>query len=62
MGAIGMRLGEVLLGAVVNLNHPAHYFHRGWFQISVANFVVILLMIAVFMLALFLPFPGRRVQ
>ena len=50
------------LAAVVNLNHPAHYVTWGWFQISVGNLTVILLMIAVFVLALFLPFPGRRAQ
>jgi hypothetical protein len=49
-----------LLGALVNLNHPAHTIHRGWFLISVANLVVIALMIAVFVLAIVLPFPGRK--
>ena len=50
------------MAAVFNLNHPAHYFHWGWFQISVANVLVVILMLAVFVLALFLPFPGRRVR
>ncbi len=36
------------------------YLHWGVIQISVANLVVILLMVAVFVLALFLPFPGGR--
>jgi hypothetical protein len=49
-----------LLGALVNLNHSAHYIHWGWFQMSIANFVVILLMVAVFVLALVLPFPRAR--
>jgi hypothetical protein len=50
-----------LAAAAVNLNHPAHYIHWGWFQISVANFVVIVLMLIVFVLAILLPFPaGRR--
>jgi len=48
--------------AIVNLNHPAHYIHWGWFQISVANLLVIVLMLVVFVLALFVPFPGRRFQ
>jgi hypothetical protein len=52
-------LGRVL-GAAVNLDHPARYIHWGWFQISVANLIVILLMLAVFVLAILLPFPGRR--
>jgi hypothetical protein len=48
------------LAAVVNLNHPASYVHWHFFQMSVANLVVILLMIAVFALAIAVPFRGRR--
>jgi hypothetical protein len=44
----------------VDLNHPGHYVHWGVIQISVANLVVIGVMIALFVLAIFLPFPGRR--
>ena len=36
------------------------YLHWGVVQISVANLAVILLMLVVFALALFLPFPGSR--
>jgi hypothetical protein len=43
--------------APVNLNHPGHYVHWGVIQISVANLVVIIVMIVIFMLALLLPFP-----
>ncbi len=49
-----------LLGAVFNLNGRPHYIHSGWFLISVGNLVVICLMVAVFVLALVLPFPGRK--
>jgi hypothetical protein len=45
--------------AVFNLNDPAHYVHWHFFQMSVANVVVILLMIAVFVAAILLPFPRR---
>ncbi len=45
---------------LVNLNHPGHYLHLGALQISVANVVVIALMIVLFLLALVLPFPGSR--
>jgi hypothetical protein len=48
-----------LLGALVNLDRPGHYISWGWFQISVANLVVILLMIVAFLVALFAPFPGK---
>jgi len=54
-----MTLG-LLLGALVNLNGSGSYIHWGFIQISVANFVVILLMIAVFVLAILLPFPKRK--
>jgi uncharacterized membrane protein len=57
-GTLVLGLGR--LGAMVNLDHPAHYIHWGWFQMSIANFVVILLMVAVFVLAIVVPFPGAR--
>jgi hypothetical protein len=50
-----------LVGAVVGLNGRPRYVHSGWFLISVANLVVVLAMIAVFVLAIAIPFPrGRR--
>jgi len=45
--------------AVLNLNHPGHYLHWGVFQISLANLIVVLAMVGVFVLALVLPFPGH---
>ena len=51
----------VLLGALINLGGTGgRYIHWGFIQMSVANLVVILLMIAVFVLAIFLPFPRRK--
>lgn len=47
-----------VLGAVFNLNHPAHVVHWHFFQMSVSNIVVIVMMLAVFALAIALPFPG----
>lgn len=44
----------------VNLNSPGYYIHWGFIQLSLANFIVILLMIVVFVVALFAPFPGGR--
>jgi len=49
-----------MLGALINLNHPAHYVHWHFFQMSVANIVVIVLMIVVFILAILLPFPKHE--
>jgi hypothetical protein len=50
------------LGAVFNLNHPAHVVHWHFFQMSVANIVVIVMMLVVFALAIALPFPGRAAR
>jgi hypothetical protein len=49
-----------LFGALINLSGNGHYIHWGFIQLSVANFVVILLMILVFVLAILLPFPHRK--
>ena len=45
---------------LVNLNHPGRYVHWGVIQVSVANLVVIAVMVALFVAAILLPFPGRR--
>ncbi len=42
------------------MNHPGYYLHWGVIQISLANVIVIALMILVFVIALLAPFPGRR--
>ncbi len=47
-----------VLGAVFNLNHPAHTVDWEFIHLSVANVVVIVLMLIVFVLAILLPFPG----
>jgi hypothetical protein len=47
-----------VLGAVLNLDRPAHVVEWHFVQLSVANLVVIGLMILVFVLALVLPFPS----
>jgi hypothetical protein len=47
-----------VLGAVFNLNHPAHTVDWHFIHLSVANVVVIVLMLVVFVLAIVLPFPG----
>lgn len=50
-----------LLGAVVNLSHHDHYFHLGFIVISLANLLVIVAMLVLFVLAILLPFVhGRR--
>ncbi len=47
-----------VIGAVLNLNHPAHTVDWSFIHLSVANVVVIALMFVVFVAAVTLPFPG----
>jgi hypothetical protein len=58
--------GEVsqmsVMGAVFNLNHPAHTVDWNFIHLSVANVVVIGLMLVVFVLAILLPFPGAAAR
>jgi Flp pilus assembly protein protease CpaA len=50
-----------MIAAVFNLNHHASYVHVDFFQMSVSNVIVIVLMVVVFALAILAPFPhGRR--
>ncbi|MFF4131958.1 hypothetical protein ACFY1B_10535 [Streptomyces mirabilis] len=52
--------GGHVLAAPVDLNGAGRYVHWGVIQVSVANLVVIGLMVIVFVAALLLPFPGDR--
>ena len=49
-----------LVASVFNLDGRPRYIHAGWFLISVANLVIILTMIAVFAIAIAVPFPRDR--
>jgi hypothetical protein len=51
---------HVVFAALFDLSHPAHYLHWHFFQMSVANVIVIALMIAIFVAAILVPFPKRR--
>src|SRR6478672_6388845 len=51
-----------LAPAVFNLDNPARYVNWHFFHMSVANIVVIVLMIVVFIAAIVLPFPSRGRQ
>jgi hypothetical protein len=57
-------VNALVLGAVFNLNHPAHTVDWHFIHLSVANVVVIGVMLVVFALAIVLPFPGaaRRAE
>jgi hypothetical protein len=59
--AATMLSGQHLLATgVFSLRGRPHYVHVGWFLISYANLAVILAMILVFVLAIVIPFPGRK--
>jgi hypothetical protein len=46
----------VLFGSLVDLNGPGHYVHWGFIQMSVANVVLIGLMVVTFVAAILIPF------
>jgi hypothetical protein len=54
--------GVAVLAAVFNLNHPAHTVDWHFIHLSVANVVVIGLMLIVFVLVIVLPFPGAKAR
>lgn len=39
---------------------PSTYLTWGWLSVSVPNLIMVLITIGLFVLALVLPFPGRR--
>ena len=49
-----------LLAAAVSLEQPGRYLNWSIFSVSVANLVLIAVMVVIFGLALLLPFPGGR--
>jgi hypothetical protein len=58
----GARIGAMttIVAALIDLDGRPHYLHSGWFLISIANLVVIVAMVVVFVLAIVLPFPRDR--
>lgn len=52
--------GRLSSAGAINLNHPDHYFHWGFVLISLANLIVIVVLIALFIAALFVPFMKPR--
>jgi hypothetical protein len=47
---------RLLFGSLIDLNGPGHYIHWGFIQMSVANLVLIGLMVVVFVAAILIPF------
>jgi hypothetical protein len=55
-----VQLLGALPGSLINLNGPGRYVHWGFIQISVANLVLIGLMLFVFVAAILIPFRRHR--
>ena len=55
-----MNPAAAVMGAIFNLNHPAHTVDWSFIHLSASNVVVIALMLVVFVLAILLPFPGAE--
>ena len=59
MQAIALVFGT-LFGSLIDLNHPGHYIHWGFIQMSYANLLVIVLMVIVFVAAILIPFKSHK--
>jgi hypothetical protein len=59
-GRDGYRDDRAEAAVVTTATGHAYFLHWGVVQISLANFLVIVLMVVVFVLALLLPFPAGR--
>jgi hypothetical protein len=46
--------------ALIPLDNLGHYLHWHFILISRSNLIVMILMVLVFLAALFVPFPGRQ--
>jgi hypothetical protein len=54
-------MSVLVIRALVNLNGPGRYLHWGFIQLSVANALLIGLMVVVFVGAILIPFRrGKR--
>jgi hypothetical protein len=49
-----------LPAGLIPMDGPGTYIGWGWFNVSLGNFIVIVLMVGLFVAALFAPFPGRK--
>ena len=58
--SIRHRSVRIMITASGLLGGPAYYLHWGVIQISLTNFLIIVAMVVIFVLALVLPFPGGR--
>jgi hypothetical protein len=59
MQSVALVLGT-LVGSLINLDKPGNYVHWGFIQLSYGNLTVIILMIAVFLAAILIPFKSLK--
>jgi flagellar basal body-associated protein FliL len=45
---------------IINLNHPAHFLGFGSFNISLGNFIIVVVMFVLFFAAMLIPFPHSK--
>ena len=57
---MGPLVAPHLHSLAINMNSPSSFVHWSIFQITVANFVLIAVMVVIFGAALLVPFPGSR--
>ncbi len=50
----------LMLGSLINMSKPGHFIHWGFLQISMANAVLIVLMVIVFIAAIAIPYRHRK--
>jgi hypothetical protein len=58
--AVTASLTSTLPGANGLMSRRAYFLHWGVVQVSLTNFIIIVLMLVIFVLDLVLPFPGGR--
>jgi hypothetical protein len=65
VGTVGHSIiagGTNLLASLVNLGGTGRYIHWGVIQISLANLIVILVMIVMLVAAIAIPFPKHQAR
>ena len=59
MSTVALMFGT-LFGSLIDLNHPGHYIHWGFVQMSYGNLIVIILMAIVFFAAILIPYKSHK--
>lgn len=54
-----MAVAVDVLGALIDVSGKTTVLKSGWFEITLANLIVFVLLVVVFVVALYVPLPGR---